>query len=160
MTEFWSGETSSEDETYALAAALAKELLPGDVLALDGPLGVGKTTFARGICEALGVPREAGFSSPTYALVNLNEGGRHPVAHCDLYRLDSADDLEGLGFRDLLEGPWVVLVEWPERVPEVLADATVRISITDRGPEKRAFRVSATVPGRWKKSGLQPTTAD
>ena len=150
MLEILSVVTFDEAATHRVAAALAEDLVPGDVVALEGNLGAGKTSFARGICAALGVPWEAGFSSPTYAIVNLYEGGAHPVAHLDLYRMASADDLEGVGFRDLLEDHWVVLVEWPDRIPEVLGDASVHVRLTDLGPERRSISVSSREPARWE----------
>ena len=131
----------SEAETHERAARVAARLEPGDVVALVGALGAGKTVFARGLCAALGVPREDGVSSPTYALVNVYPSGRLPVAHLDLYRLGAADELEALGFRDLLDGELVVLVEWPERVAEVLELATVTVSIEDRGPNERLITI-------------------
>ena len=149
MVEVLSLETSDEAGTHRVAAALADLLTPGDVVALEGTLGAGKTSFARGVCAALRVPWEAGFSSPTYALVNLYEGGAHPVAHLDLYRMGSADELEGVGFRDLIEGAWVVLVEWPDRVPEVLEDACVHVRLGDLGPERRSISLWARDAERW-----------
>ena len=134
--------SESEAETAVVARALATVLEPGDVVALQGPLGAGKTGFSRGICDALDVPAEAGFASPSYALVHLYEGGVHPVAHLDLYRLSDEDELEGLGFRDLCDGRWVLLIEWPERVDEVLSLATCHVVLIDHGPTSREIRVS------------------
>ncbi|MEC9071223.1 MAG: tRNA (adenosine(37)-N6)-threonylcarbamoyltransferase complex ATPase subunit type 1 TsaE [Myxococcota bacterium] len=160
MFEVLSLETSDEVGTHRVAAALAELLTPGDVVALEGTLGAGKTSFARGVCAALRVPWEAGFSSPTYALVNLYEGGDHAVAHLDLYRMASADELEGVGFRDLIEDAWVVLVEWPDRIPEVLDDASVHVRLGDLGPERRSISVWATEPQRWEKLRTILTTSE
>ncbi len=133
--------TGSEAATHAVAAAVAAHLVCGDVVALEGTLGAGKTVFVRGVCEALGVPASDGVSSPTYALVNLYPGGRHPIAHLDLYRVTAGDELEALGFRDLLDGESIVLVEWPERAAEVMELATVRVLIEDLGPSDRVLRI-------------------
>ncbi len=136
-------DSHGEGDTRALAAAFAEVAAPGDVVGLEGPVGAGKTVFVRALCEALAVPREAGVSSPTYALVHTYDGGRLPVAHLDLYRLGDEDELEALGFRDLLETDRLVLVEWPEQAPSLREVAAWWLSFEDRGPEARRVRISA-----------------
>ena len=122
--------TRSEQETAAIANALAEELQPGDVLLLSGNLGAGKTAFVRGLAEGLGIdPREV--SSPTFTLVHEYRGGRFALYHVDLYRLDRAatDDLglDELGARD-----GVVAIEWPDRLTHPIEGArTIRIEIVD-----------------------------
>ncbi|MDP6944694.1 MAG: tRNA (adenosine(37)-N6)-threonylcarbamoyltransferase complex ATPase subunit type 1 TsaE [Myxococcota bacterium] len=133
-----------EADTRALAFALSEVLSPGDVVALSGPLGAGKTVLVRGLTDALSVPASAGVCSPSYALVNVYEGGRWPIAHLDLYRLGEADELEGIGFRDLLDGEHLVLVEWADRVDEALEAATVVIQLIDEGPETRRVKITAS----------------
>ncbi|MCB9729020.1 MAG: tRNA (adenosine(37)-N6)-threonylcarbamoyltransferase complex ATPase subunit type 1 TsaE [Deltaproteobacteria bacterium] len=137
-----------EGETAALGRVLAGWVMPGDLVTLAGELGAGKTTLVRAMCAALEVPREAGVSSPSYALVNVYEGGRFPVAHVDLYRLADDDELESIGFRDLLDGEHVVLVEWPERAAGLETAADLRVRIEDRGPAARSVEISAADPGR------------
>lgn len=136
--------SQGEADTRALALSLSELLQPGDVVALSGPLGAGKTVFVRGLTDALEVPASDGVCSPSYALINLYENGRVPVAHLDLYRLAEADELEGIGFRDLLSGDYLVVVEWAERVEEAMEAATVQIQLDDEGPETRrvTLRVS------------------
>ena len=129
--------TQSEAESLTLASRFASLLGPGDVVALMGTLGAGKTVFVRGVCGALGVPREAGVCSPTYALVNLYEGGRLPVAHMDLYRLADDDELEAIGFRDFLWPEGLVLMEWADRIPAAEAAASWTVWLEDEGPETR-----------------------
>lgn len=133
----------SASDTRALAFALSEVLGPGDVVALTGPLGAGKTTLVRGLTDALQVPADAGVCSPSYALVHLYDGGRWPIAHLDLYRLADSDELEGIGFRDLLDGQCLVLIEWAERVTEALEAATVHIALEDQGPETRNLKITA-----------------
>lgn len=133
-----------EADTRALAFGLSEVLGAGDVVALIGSLGAGKTVLVRGLTDALGVPASAGVCSPSYTLVNLYEGGRIPVAHLDLYRLADGDELEGIGFRDLLDGEHLVLVEWADRVTEALGAATVRIEFVDEGPEARRLTITAS----------------
>ena len=120
----------SEEETAAIARALAAELRAGDILLLSGNLGAGKTAFVRGLAEGLGVdPREV--SSPTFTLVHEYRGGRLTLYHVDLYRLNRAatDDLglEELGVRD-----GVLAIEWPDRLTHALDGARqVQIEIVD-----------------------------
>lgn len=128
-----------EAETTLMAGRLASLLEPGDVVTLDGTLGAGKTFFIRALCEALSVPREAGVSSPSYSLVNLYEGGRLPIAHLDLYRLGHEEELEALGFRDLLDDERLVLIEWPGQVGGLEDLATIQLQVEDLGPSCRLF---------------------
>lgn len=111
MAEYLS---SSESETLAIATAFAATVRPGDVVALHGPLGAGKTLFSRGVVRALGY--EGPVSSPSYALVHEYEG-RVPVYHMDLYRLAPGSDWEEIGLAHYLDGRGICLVEWPERLP-------------------------------------------
>lgn len=149
-------ETRSEDETRQLAARLCRELAAGDVVALVGPLGAGKTAFVRGLAEGLGLAEGERVSSPSYTLVNEAELG-HPVrgarvlVHMDLYRIDPGEGdetLEGLGFSELPDGA-IVVVEWPERAPAALAAATLRIDITDLGGDRRRIAL------RWSRPRIR-----
>lgn len=142
----WEIDSASEDETRRVAAAIASALAPGDVVALEGTLGAGKTVFVRAVADALGVPASAGVSSPSYTLVNLYDGGRLALAHLDLYRLGDDDELEAIGFRDLLDGERALLVEWPERSEEVGEVATVWVRLDDVGASRRILVVTALDP--------------
>jgi tRNA threonylcarbamoyladenosine biosynthesis protein TsaE len=102
--------------THALAARLAATLRPGDVLALTGELGAGKTEFTRGLARALGVPEAHGVVSPSYLLLNVYRGGRLPIAHFDAYFMRGDDDLERAGLADALREGAVVVIEWADRV--------------------------------------------
>ena len=106
--------------THALAAELAATLRPGDVLALVGELGAGKTELVRGLVAALGAPPDTPVCSPSFLLLNLYRGGRLPVAHYDAYFMDSADDLERAGLDDLRRQGWLTVVEWADRVASAL----------------------------------------
>jgi tRNA threonylcarbamoyladenosine biosynthesis protein TsaE len=103
-------ESSSPEETERIAAALAAELEPGDVVTVAGELGTGKTTFVRGAARALGV--EAPVTSPTYTVGHVYQG-RVPVSHVDLYRFDGMASAEWGDLEPYFEGA-VVFVEWPE----------------------------------------------
>ena len=133
----------SEAETRALAFALSERLSAGDVVALSGPLGAGKTVLVRALTDALAVPASAGVCSPSYTLVNIYEGGRLPIAHLDLYRMADGDELEGIGFRDIIAGDHLVVIEWAERVSEALEVANLRIALHDEGVERRRICLSA-----------------
>jgi tRNA threonylcarbamoyladenosine biosynthesis protein TsaE len=110
-------QTRSADETRAVGAALAPLLVPGDVVALEGDLGAGKTTFTQGVARGLGV--EDAVLSPTFALVH-EYAGPVPVAHVDVYRLDRVQEVYDLGFDELVDGGRVTIVEWGDRIGRML----------------------------------------
>jgi len=116
--------THAEAETAELAKNLARTLSPGDVLLLAGNLGAGKTAFVRGLAEGLGLDPEE-VSSPTFTLQHEYRGGRLPLYHVDLYRLDTATAGD-LGLEELRDG--VLAIEWPDRLAQVPRGA-LRIAI-------------------------------
>ena len=116
-------ELKSEADTLSLARSLATVLRGGDVIGLEGGLGAGKTTFARGAVHALGVPEETAVTSPTFALLHQYEG-RLPVAHADFYRLGAEAELEELGVDELVEDGAVLFVEWGRKFTD-MASRTV-----------------------------------
>jgi tRNA threonylcarbamoyladenosine biosynthesis protein TsaE len=109
--------TGSPDATRALAAALGPLLEPGDVVSLVGDLGAGKTAFAQGLAAGLGV--DGPVTSPTFTIVQEYEG-RLPVAHVDVYRLDTVQDLYDLGFDELIDDGRVTIVEWGDLIAQAL----------------------------------------
>mgnify|MGYP001129412229 FL=1 len=119
--------TQSREETEALGARLAEALAEGRVVAFTGDLGAGKTAFVSGMARALGV--EERVTSPTFTVVNEYEGGRLPLFHFDMYRLDSADELFHIGWEDYLARGGVCAVEWSENVEEAIESDAVRVSI-------------------------------
>ncbi len=129
----------SEQETRGIAAAVARALAPGAVVLLSGDLGAGKTVFVRGLAEGLGIdPGEV--TSPTFTLVHHYDGGRLPLVHVDLYRLDAAD-LDEVGLDEDVAARGVLAVEWPERLMHDFPGAT-RVTIGDRGEEARSIEIS------------------
>lgn len=150
-------ESAREEDTRAIAEALAAVLEPGDVVALEGTLGVGKTLFAAALARALGVPPEERVASPSYALVNEYRGGRAPLAHLDLYRLEGDDELAGVGFDDLLDQGAIVVVEWPERAASIGEVATFWLRFEDTGPTTR--RLSLLVGPAAAREALLTTLA-
>lgn len=124
VTEFY---TNSAEETRAFAAQMAMQIKAGQVLCLNGDLGVGKTVFAQGFCEALGVTEPV--NSPTFTLVNEYEGTAFPIYHFDLYRIEEPDELYEIGFSDMVSGKAVVLIEWSERAGDLLPRDRIDIFI-------------------------------
>ena len=119
--------THSREETEALGARLADALAEGRAGAFTGDLGAGKTAFVSGMARALGV--EERVTSPTFTIVNEYEGGRLPLFHFDMYRLDSADELFHIGWEDYLARGGVCAVEWSENVTGAIEPDAVRVSI-------------------------------
>jgi tRNA threonylcarbamoyladenosine biosynthesis protein TsaE len=128
----------------ALAGALSVAAASGAFVTLAGDLGAGKTTLVRGLLDAVGVTGTV--RSPTYTLVETYRVGDRSIHHLDWYRLAGDDDLEALGFRDLLgHGQWV-LAEWPERAPGVAAEADLAIRLAYGAGGGRQLRASAATP--------------
>ena len=130
--------SDSEAETRAIAAALAPSLEPGAVILLSGDLGAGKTAFVRGLAEGLGLDPDD-VTSPTFTLVHEYRGGRLPLIHVDLYRLDHAE-LEEIGLDQDLAARGVIAVEWAERLTRGVVDA-IAIRISDEGEDRRAITI-------------------
>jgi tRNA threonylcarbamoyladenosine biosynthesis protein TsaE len=120
----------TEAAVVRVAAALAAHVGVGDIICLSGPLGAGKTTFARGLLHGLGLSASHEVPSPTYILVSsyAPPDVRLPVAHIDLYRLESEDQVQGLGLDDMMDDH-LLLVEWPERWGEALPAERLHIDI-------------------------------
>ena len=118
---------------------MAASLRAGDCVLLEGALGAGKTEFARGLAEGLGVnPEEV--RSPTFTLVNIYSG-RLPVYHIDLYRIEKAPELRELGLEEILGTDGVAIVEWPDRLGVYRPRKAVLIHLTDLGGEKREITI-------------------
>jgi tRNA threonylcarbamoyladenosine biosynthesis protein TsaE len=126
--------STSEIETRAVAAALASRLRPGDVLLLHGDLGTGKTAFVRGLAAGLGIDPDD-VTSPTFTLVHEYRGGRLPIVHVDLYRVDGTD-LDDIGLDEALARAGIVAIEWAERLTWAGTEA-IRVQISDRGGDVR-----------------------
>jgi tRNA threonylcarbamoyladenosine biosynthesis protein TsaE len=153
----WLVETEGEEETEALGERLAVCLAPGDILALYGELGAGKTCLVRGIARGLGI--EVGsVASPSFTLIN-EYTGRVPLIHLDGYRLDSAEAFEELGLEDYFEGEGVLVIEWAEKVPN-LPEERIDIVIQWVDEHRRHFRIRARGPvaGRLQASDLNSSS--
>lgn len=120
----------SKDETASreYGRRLAAFLQPGDVVALVGELGAGKTRFAQGLAVGLGVPPAVPVTSPTFTLLIVYSQGRLPFNHFDFYRIEKADELVNIGAEEYLWGEGVCAVEWAERFPSALPEETLWVT--------------------------------
>ncbi len=131
--------SGSPRATFALGRRLGRLLAPGDVVALTGDLGAGKTQLARGACEGAGVPPEQ-VASPSFAIVATYRG-RLTVHHADLYRVAGEDELHATGFSDLLGAGGALLVEWADRVPRALPAERLEVHLEHVARDPRARRI-------------------
>lgn len=131
----------SVDETIALGRAMGKQLQGGEVIALAGTLGTGKTHFIKGLALGLDVADADVVTSPTFTLINEYEG-RLPLYHADAYRLEKAEQLAALGFDEICSGMGVVVVEWADRVQSLIDDyKPISIYLEHRSENERALRI-------------------
>lgn len=133
-------ESSSESETEEIAREFASIVRPGDLIALYGPLGSGKTTFIRGLAMALRCRQPV--RSPTFNLVNEYMGDI-PLYHIDFYRLESDAEIIDLGWTDYLNSDGVVAIEWAERVESMLPENRFEVRLIFAGDDGRIIEVSA-----------------
>ena len=132
--------THSPEETIRLGKKIGEKLIGGDVIAFEGDLGAGKTTITRGICLGLGLPDNA--TSPTFSLVNEYIGKHITLAHFDMYRIESSEDLYLTGFYDYIDRGCVVAVEWSENIKDALPENTIIVRISRTGDNERVIDIS------------------
>lgn len=146
MTSSLTFLSQSEHETDQLGAALAAVLDSGLVIALNGQLGSGKTRFVRALCNALDVDT-ALVNSPTFVIMQLYTDGRIPIAHIDTYRLGDLDEFLAIGADEyMLSDEWLCLIEWADRIAEVLPDDYLEIRIQQVSETTREFQLRSTGP--------------
>ena len=131
--------------TLEIARRLGRRLRPDDVVCLYGELGAGKTSFTKGLAEALGIPA-AEITSASFTIV-AEHRGRIPLFHVDFYRLDEAAILD-LGIEELFDAGGVTVIEWPERAPSVLPPERFEVRIDFAGPGRR-IRIDSPRPLCW-----------
>lgn len=112
--------SQSEEETFEIGVSMGQRCKPGDVLLLEGDLGVGKTVFSKGFGKGLGI--EEPISSPTFTIVQVYEGGRLPLYHFDAYRIGDVEEMEEIGYEDYFYGQGACLIEWASMVREILPE--------------------------------------
>ena len=133
--------TCSVEQTQQVAAALAEAVAPGSVVTLDGDLGAGKTHFTQGLAAALGIVDLV--TSPTFNLMVVYEGGRIPLYHFDLYRLEDPYQLEDLAFYEVVEGDGVSCIEWASKFPDEMPEDRLEVFIAAEGEGERCIRARA-----------------
>ena len=134
----WTTETASSEETQLLAEQLGLLLQPGDVIALVGELGSGKTLFSQGLAQGLEVPESFYITSPTFAIIN-EYPGRIAFYHLDLYRVDSVAELSELGLEEILYGQGAVAIEWAERLGENLPGERLEVHLAFSDESSRSL---------------------
>jgi len=139
----------SEEETFELGRSTARSLRGGELLLLEGDLGLGKTVFARGVAVGLGIAVDE-VSSPSFALIQEYRGGRLTMFHVDLYRLgEDEEQLQTLGLDELIAAGGVVVVEWGEKLPPFYRRTAVVVRFHDVGEDSRRIEVlPRSAPGR------------
>jgi len=142
----WEVESHGVAETLALGRRLGAAARPGDVVALVGDLGSGKTHLAKGIAEGLGAARAHDVTSPTFILCHEYLDGRMPFYHLDAYRLRGGADLEAIGADEMLEGDGLAALEWADRAPEVLPQDRLDIRLVVTGADTRRITLTAHGP--------------
>ena len=130
----WITRTNSEYKTQELAQKLAEKFKAGTVIALHGALGVGKSVFVRGIARGLGI--EEAVTSPSFTIVSEYEA-EIPLVHIDLYRTESNEELELLGFDELISRPAVLAIEWADKCVDFLPDNYIRVDIVIEGDARK-----------------------
>ena len=152
--------SENESQTQQIAAQLARGLQPGDLVALEGELGAGKTVFVRGLAVGLGI-KPTGVSSPTF-VIRQEYGGAGPDApalvHIDAYRLSGPDELETIGWNELLHDRAVIIaVEWPSRIAKSLPASRIEVAIEHAGRQSRTITISApaTLEDRLRSLGSE-----
>ena len=132
-------DSNGAEETEALGARVAERLAPGDVVILSGEVGAGKTTLIRGACRALGVTGP--ITSPTFTIGQRYEGGRIPISHLDLYRLEDLEGEDPALLDDYLGPDGVAFVEWPAAGAGRLGRPALEIRLSHQGEERRRIEI-------------------
>ena len=126
------------EETHSLGRWLGKQLVAGSIVSLQGPLGSGKTVFTKGIAIALGI--SSVITSPTFPIIQ-EYTGTLDLFHIDLYRVDTTEDIEQLGILEIMYGSAVTVIEWSEKMKELLPEKAIRVSISIEPDGNRKFSI-------------------
>ena len=120
-------ETYSEEETFVLGKRIGEEAKPGEIYALLGDLGVGKTVFTKGVAAGLAIKEQV--NSPTFTIVQVYDSGRLPFYHFDVYRIGDSEEMDEIGYEDYFYGEGLCLVEWANLIDELMPEQTGWITI-------------------------------
>jgi tRNA threonylcarbamoyladenosine biosynthesis protein TsaE len=131
------------EQTRRLGERLSKLLHPGSIILLEGEFGVGKTSFTQGVAKGLGIDSRY-VNSPTFTLINEYKGGRLPLYHVDLYRLEGVKDVATLGLDDYLDGRGVTVIEWPQGANPWLPGDRLTVRFAHLSDTKRTIRFYST----------------
>jgi len=134
--------SKSPAETFRIGRILGEGLKAGDVVALTGELGAGKTCLTQGIACGLGVPENYAVTSPTFTLINEYPGREAALFHVDLYRLQGAADLADMGYEEYLSGGGVMVIEWADKIREAVPDGAVCVALTYLEENVRKMEIS------------------
>lgn len=135
--------TDSPSETRAVAAEFAKTLSPGSVVCMYGDLGAGKTAFAQGMAEGLGIDEPV--TSPTFTIINEYEGTL-PLYHFDVYRVGDSSGMAETGFDEYIDGDGICVIEWAELIEDILPDDRINVTISrlpERGDDAREIIIAS-----------------
>ena len=138
-------ESVGPGDTYSLGQRLGREAKKGDIFCLNGDLGVGKTVFTQGFAAGLGITEPV--SSPTFTILQQYDEGRLPLYHFDVYRIGDVSEMDEVGYEDCFYGDGVTLIEWPERIRELLPEHVVTVTIEknlEKGFDYRKITVEGT----------------
>ena len=111
-------ESNSAEETYEIGVEIGRKAKPGEIYVLSGQLGAGKTTFSQGFARGLSIFECV--NSPTFTIVKSYDTGRMPFHHFDVYRIGGIEEMEEIGYEEYFFGEGVCLIEWPERIREII----------------------------------------
>lgn len=136
--------SASAEDTFSLGEKCGSICHPGDIILLNGELGVGKTVFSKGFGKGLGIQEP--ISSPTFTLIQIYEDGRLPLYHFDVYRIADIWEMDEIGYEDCFFGNGVCLIEWAERIEELLPEKKISITI-EKDLEKGFHYRKITIEG-------------
>ena len=132
-------ESNSPEETFAAGRKLGMTAKPGEIYTLSGDLGVGKTVFTQGVAAGLGITEHV--NSPTFTIVQVYESGRLPFYHFDVYRIGEVDEMEEIGYEDYFYGNGLCIVEWAERIRELIPAQARHITIAKNLEKGFSYRM-------------------
>lgn len=138
-------ESFGPGDTYSLGQRLGREAKKGDIFCLNGDLGVGKTVFTQGFAAGLGITEPV--NSPTFTILQQYDEGRLPLYHFDVYRIGDVSEMDEVGYEDCFYGDGVTLIEWPERIEELLPEHVITVTIEknlEKGFDYRKITVEGT----------------